>query len=229
MFCRYYYICKYGTYLKHFTKIRIILYVVAIWLVSYFVHMPNHIGWGMVRYSTNFKFCTFDSDHFTYSLFYAAILFLAIAVTAIFYIKLYLVIRSSHLPRQLLIKRKSIPTVSCFGSFNANLIDELRLAKASFKIFIVFLIFWAPVTVLILISLGDRIPEWVYLYSALAAHSNSTLNVFIYYLDNRIFRNAIKKLLCPRRINLLTAKLINSNNNCVNNNIEMKQILMRLN
>lgn len=196
-FCfRYFYICKYNFYIKHFTKWRVFTYVVAIWALSFFVHMPNHIGWGMVRFSSNFQFCTFDADHVSYSMYYASFLFLAIVVTAVFYVKLYLVIRTTILPRQLLIGKKQQNLKNALTNNNVSsemsVRDELRLAKASFKIFVAFLIFWAPVVVLILLTMGDKIPPWAYLYSALAAHSNSTLNVFIYYFENKTFRRAIK-------------------------------------
>jgi len=38
------------------------------------------------------------------------------------------------------------------------------------------------------------VPQWVFLYAALLAHSNSTCNVFVYYVENENFRLALKSL-----------------------------------
>lgn len=230
IFSRYFYICKYSVYLQHFTKVRVLMYVVLIWAVSFFVHMPNHVGWGMVRYSSNFQFCTFDADHLSYSVYYASYLFLAIIVTAVFYVKLYLVLRKSVLPRQLLLGKKELiksAMLSNNASSEMSVKDELRLAKASFKIFVAFLIFWAPVTVLILLAMGDKIPNWAYLYAALAAHSNSTLNVFIYYIENKTFRRAITSIFVgkARSSSALNSLLMHSNNKSSKNFIACSSTL----
>jgi len=77
-----------------------------------------------------------------------------------------------------------------------SLIDELHLIKASFKIFLIFLIFWTPVVIIILFFRHPsyHVPQWVYLYAALLAHSNSTCNFFVYYRENKAFRRALSRL-----------------------------------
>uniref|UniRef100_A0A915JLQ3 G-protein coupled receptors family 1 profile domain-containing protein n=1 Tax=Romanomermis culicivorax TaxID=13658 RepID=A0A915JLQ3_ROMCU len=193
-------------------------------------------------------FCTFDSNHEHYSYAYASVLGVAIALTAIYYCKMYLTIRTSHLPRRLMLERHPRRKSTGFVSSNEinyfksstessepknsqlslcttskiymnqssvpkskillltsesnlrrkKLRDELRLINASFKIFLVFLIFWAPVIVVILFF-RDRtyynVPNSVYLFSALLAHSNSTCNVFIYYWANNAFKKFVRHLL----------------------------------
>lgn len=177
--------------MRHFTKRRIILYVLLIWTLSFAAHAPNYFGWGSIQYSSHFQFCTFDSDHKIFSYYYASFFLISILVTAIFYLKMYLTIRKTCLPRQLIVRKQNRRSCN-----EINLADELRLVKASFKIFIVFLIFWAPVTVILLAphSYKQVIPKWMYLYAALAAHSNSTVNAFIYWFDNDSFRSAMEKI-----------------------------------
>lgn len=222
-FFRYYYICQYSSYLNYFTKQKTVMYITLIWLFSYCAHLPNHIGWGTVRYSSHFQFCTFDSDNQLYSYFYASFFLVSIIVTAIFYLKIYLTVRKSNLPRQLIVGKKGR------SPDEMNLVDEMRLMKASFKIFVVFLIFWAPVTILILSPFKELFPNWVYLYAALAAHSNSTLNVVFYWFDNETFRVAVKNIVIQKSSNEQISMIknnrnlsdsnflaINNNNNLIN-------------
>uniref|UniRef100_A0A915I1U7 G-protein coupled receptors family 1 profile domain-containing protein n=1 Tax=Romanomermis culicivorax TaxID=13658 RepID=A0A915I1U7_ROMCU len=237
---KYYYICQYRQYLKYFTSTRISIYSLLIWLVSFSIHIPNHVGWGSVRFSAHFQFCTFDSHHHTYPFLYASTIAAAIVLTAIFYTKLYCRIRKTNLPRQLILglkRKKSVDDCSSFQPIRRNVqsttvlvageyprypksmlvfncernsltinplaqrkkvADELRLIKASFKIFLLFLIMWFPVVVVILFFRDQsrwNVPESVYLFTALIAHSNSTCNVFIYYYDNCSFRKFHSKVI----------------------------------
>lgn len=75
---RYFYIVKYQIYLKHFTQIRTIWYVIAIWVVCFAVQFPNHVGWGKTKYSFMLRHCTLDTDLYSYGLFFAAVLVTAI-------------------------------------------------------------------------------------------------------------------------------------------------------
>uniref|UniRef100_A0A915KDY9 G-protein coupled receptors family 1 profile domain-containing protein n=1 Tax=Romanomermis culicivorax TaxID=13658 RepID=A0A915KDY9_ROMCU len=69
--------------------------------------------------------------------------------------------------------------------------EELQVIKASFRVFILFLISWAPVAVLILVHPGSGVSRGVYIYAGLMAHANSTLNFLIYFLANDTFRGAL--------------------------------------
>lgn len=71
---------------------------------------------------------------------------------------------------------------------------EIRIVKTSFKIFIAFVCFWTPTALLILLGTSDYVPKPVYLYSLFFAHSNSTLNFFIYYIDNEQFKQGFWRL-----------------------------------
>lgn len=81
------------------------------------------------------------------------------------------------------------------GHSERNLSNEIKLAKTSFKIFIIFVATWSPTALLILMGINGFIPLSVYLYAVLLAHSNSTFNFFIYYVDNEMFRTGFKNVL----------------------------------
>lgn len=77
-----------------------------------------------------------------------------------------------------------------------SLVEEFHLIKASFKIFLIFFVFWTPGMVSVLILRNESwVPDWLFLYAALLAHSNSTFNYFVYYTHNRAFRKSLGNLL----------------------------------
>lgn len=174
-------------YTIYFTPFRIGLYITSIWLLSFIVHLPNHFGWGTTRYSFMLRYCTFDTDLFSYLYFYSAVLVLAIIMAFIFYLKIYLVLRKSTLSKSLITGHKQDAS-----NQSSAMSDEIKIIKTSFKIFILFLITWSPLCTLFLLHLMDEIPPWLYLYAALAAHGNSTLNFIVYFIENEMFRKAMK-------------------------------------
>lgn len=179
---RYYYIGEFAKYLICFTPRHIICYVFSVWLLSYAVHLPNHLGWGRTHYSLTVRFCTLDADVPSYARFYTCILLFAIFIAFVYYLKTYLIIRKSKLTKKLII-----------GEGHANgssMANEIKIIKTSFKIFFLFLITWSPLAVLLLLQID--VPAWVYMYAGLIAHCNSTLNFVVYFLENTVFRNAAK-------------------------------------
>lgn len=207
--CRYYYIGNYSAYVKYFTFRRNILYIGSIWVLSFFVHLPNHLGWGESRYSFMFRFCTLDTDLWSYAMFYALFLLIAIVTTFVFYARIYNTVRHSKLAKSIIVgkdtenhqkKQNNIQQTAIHRETAIK--NELKIIKASFKIFIMFLLCWLPVSILILIHLMETVPAWAYLYAALLAHCNSTLNFIVYFLEDDSFRRVMKKALAklyPRK------------------------------
>lgn len=189
--------------MKHFTRKRITLYIIFIWLLSFLVHTPNHLGWGKTRYSFMLRFCTLDTEEPSYARFYASLMAVAFISAFVFYFRIYLVIRKSKLSKNFIIKRLKNQKANCIA-----MSDEIKIMKTSFKIFILFVITWLPMFMLGTLQLGAMIPPYAYLYAGLVAHTNSTLNFVIYFWENDIFRHTMKHLF--RKLFIITKK----NNTC---------------
>uniref|UniRef100_A0A915HHD4 G-protein coupled receptors family 1 profile domain-containing protein n=1 Tax=Romanomermis culicivorax TaxID=13658 RepID=A0A915HHD4_ROMCU len=163
------------------------------------VHIPNQLGWGSTHFSKILFVCTIDTESFSYKIFYACICLMSIVISFVFYSKIYLILRGTTLAKSLVTKqninRKGNGKQSCLE-------DEIKMIKATFKIFVLFFVCWSPVTVLLFADLGDAVPLWAYLYSGLLAHANSTLNFFVYYLQNDNFTNSFKEFLHGSRRSL---------------------------
>uniref|UniRef100_A0A915K0C3 Uncharacterized protein n=1 Tax=Romanomermis culicivorax TaxID=13658 RepID=A0A915K0C3_ROMCU len=102
----YFYVARISDYHKHFSREHIIFYVCSIWMFGYAVHVPNHLGWGEVRFSQLFHFCTFDTESLSYKLFYGGMLALAIVLAFVFYAKIYLVLRHTTLARHMILNKQ---------------------------------------------------------------------------------------------------------------------------
>jgi len=132
-------------------------------------------------------------DTFSYSMFYGCWMVLAISLTFLFYYKIYRKIRESKLTQKMI----GGVTIQEGRDQNSNLAamkKEIRFVKTSFKIFIAFVCFWSPTALLILMGTNSFVPKPVYLFSLFFAHSNSTLNFFIYYIDNMEFKKGFWSL-----------------------------------
>lgn len=194
--------------MRYFTTRNTGLFILSIWIMCFLIHMPNHVGWGDSRYSTGFLLCTLDMETLSYSFFYGCCMVAAIGATFYFYFKIYQTIRKSSLSKKMITgkvgKKETKKEESKEGAIPADhpktifseshLRDEIKLAKTSFKIFIIFVLTWTPTAILILMGINGMVPAPVYLYAVLMAHSNSMANFFIYYVDNEMFKNAFKNV-----------------------------------
>uniref|UniRef100_A0A915IS76 G-protein coupled receptors family 1 profile domain-containing protein n=1 Tax=Romanomermis culicivorax TaxID=13658 RepID=A0A915IS76_ROMCU len=237
-------IAKYHVYLKHFTKTRVAVYLLSTWFMGFSIHIPNHIGWGQVRFSHMLKLCTLDTDLHSYAVFYACVLLAAILVAFLFYVKIYVNLRHSKLAKSVIVGTKTrnagqiisnvemtgkidnvemvitgkIDNVEITGAWQRkraynskaetqkvhakedskrkqNLKTEIQVIKASFRVFVLFLLTWSPIAVLLLVHIGAKVPSYVYVYCGLLAHANSTLNFLVYFLANEVFRRSLYKFL----------------------------------
>ena len=72
----------------------------AVWVVVYLLHLPNHIGWGDLRFSDLFFLCTFANHVHSYALFYVLVgVFIPLTVSFICYLQIYLKVKDSKLTR----------------------------------------------------------------------------------------------------------------------------------
>uniref|UniRef100_A0A915L1U0 G-protein coupled receptors family 1 profile domain-containing protein n=1 Tax=Romanomermis culicivorax TaxID=13658 RepID=A0A915L1U0_ROMCU len=155
---RYYYIAKYSFYIEYFTKSCVTIYILFIWCLAFMVHLPNHLGWGQVHYSTVLHYCTADTELLSYLLFYAMVLFTSIVFSFVYYTKLYLVLRQTTLARKMIVRGKSPINVSM-----NSLKHETMMIKTTFKMFLFFFVCWAPLSILFFARFAYLSPLWVYL------------------------------------------------------------------
>lgn len=170
-----------------------------------------------------------DTDEYSYAMFYAAALSSAIIVAFTFYLKIYLVIRKSKLSKSLILGTKKYK--SCPNEMKKEkkiLNDEIKILKATFKIFVLFVVAWSPAAILLFLSMGDKIAPWLYLYAGMLSHINSTMNFLVYFFGNRVFQNALRECLAkifpnknfPKRNSYVLSTLILSKQKSKRSSIE---------
>ncbi|OWA53586.1 putative Melatonin receptor type 1B-B [Hypsibius exemplaris] len=220
-------ICYFEHYERVYTKLRTLLMCAAVWLLIYLIELPNQTGWGDTRFSTVFYVCTFANHVHSYALFYIGVgVCLPVAGSFFCYLGIYLKVRNSSLVRnRILMKRETdaesstqTNNPSAVGSKTRPSVDPIknsnqqkqrqslrefhknvRVAKALFRVFVIFLIMWLPVAVLILMGQGTRVhPVW-YILTVLMAHGNSSINCLVYALSLDHFRDGYLRLLGLRR------------------------------
>ena len=79
--------------------------------------------------------------------------------------------------------------------------ESMKLARTFFILFLAYTVCWTPFAFLTTIDFAGHMPDAVYIFFVLFAHSNSTINVFLYGLTNSHFREGYVRFLrldrCP--------------------------------
>uniref|UniRef100_A0A915JDD6 G-protein coupled receptors family 1 profile domain-containing protein n=1 Tax=Romanomermis culicivorax TaxID=13658 RepID=A0A915JDD6_ROMCU len=158
---------------------------------------------------------------FSYSMFYGCWMVGVYVITFYFYYKIYKSIRSSRLSQRMIAGGGKAKLPAAVSTKNAESVaqakvpaavsavksdktaisstsamrHEVKFVKTSFKIFLLFVSFWSPTALLILLGENSYVPKAIYLYALWLAHSNSTMNFFIYYMDDKRFRVALWAIL----------------------------------
>ena len=95
---------------------------------------------------------------------------------------------------QVLRSRKAVQNHGSTGGAEAVTPQEIKLVKALFTIFIVFIICWIPFWTCAVFDSKDQWPKTVYIIVAQMAHMNSSLNSVIYAASNKDFRDGYKQV-----------------------------------
>lgn len=82
-------------------------------------------------------------------------------------------------------------------------LEDIRLAKLLFTVSLGFCLCWGPVMIVECIRFVGvwAVPRQVYLTSTYFGAASSAINVFIYGVMNRAFRNEFIKILCFKKVN----------------------------
>ncbi|XP_055327398.1 melatonin receptor type 1B-like [Paramacrobiotus metropolitanus] len=205
--CRYVLICHHDSYNKIYTGGRTIVLCVAVWTLIYMIELPNHVGWGDNRFSEVFYVCTFANHVHSYALFYIGVgVCIPITLSFLAYLGIYRKVKDSNLVRHRLlsgaVKRTRAERVHRKQRqrlFRQN----VKMAQALFRVYIIFVVMWLPVAVVILLGRGKDVdPVW-YILTILLAHGNSSINCIVYGASIDHFRRGYLIILGVPRSQLL--------------------------
>ena len=73
--------------------------------------------------------------------------------------------------------------------------ESMKLARTFFLLFMTFTICWTPFALLTFLDYSNKAPQEVDMFLVIFAHSNSSINVFLYGLSNNHFRAGYVKFL----------------------------------
>ncbi|OQV16332.1 putative Melatonin-related receptor [Hypsibius exemplaris] len=224
---RFVFICHNDVYDVLFSPKKTILWLVAVWLIAFSIHFPNHVGWGQNGYVDQFYLCTRETDLWTYSLFFGAVgIVLPLTISFYAYLRIYRLVRTTKSAKNRIAARKKTksncsrltpasstysvqtPVATLTTPFKPELVSkskkarkafnrELLLVRTLFRSFAVFLMAWLPLALMLMIPMSD-VPAWIYLMTVFLAHGSTATNSLLYYLTNETFHRGFVKLI--RRI-----------------------------
>ena len=98
--------------------------------------------------------------------------------------------------------------------------ESMKLARTFFVLFLAFTVCWTPAVSIVLFDHANRAPHVVDMFFEVLAHSNSSINVFLYGFSNYHFRAGYVKFLHLNRF-FSSVKRNDSNDN-ERNNVRLK-------
>ena len=188
-FSRYLQICHNQETKVWLTKRNCIIVCVALWVISFLLAMPTHVGWGDMRVDVKGMLCVVDRTHFGYILFYVAV-GISVPVASVLFanFKIYKFVRAHEL---------KVGNLHGSSQTDQAAAQErkmsVRLAKTLAVIFFTYLVCWTPYSFLLIFDRNDEASRSAYLLSILLAHLNSSINCLLYPLNNRDFRDGYKR------------------------------------
>ena len=122
-----------------------------------------------------------------------------VSVSCAAYVGIFRRVRNSNLVRNRILNDQDKPAnkpSSKEGRMNLREFHRnVRIARALFRVFVIFLIMWVPVAVLILMGQGKQVNYVWYILTVLLAHGNSSVNCVVYALSLEHFREGYARLL----------------------------------
>ncbi|XP_055342637.1 melatonin receptor type 1A-like [Paramacrobiotus metropolitanus] len=202
---RYVLICHHAKYARIFTQANTILMCVGIWILCHLFHLPNHVGWGMSRFQSDYYLCSFDMELHSYAIFYIITgVVIPLLGVLVGYAGIFRRVRTVRTQMKLYksgsISEPGKQTRPRHSDFTQ---DDIKLVKTLFEAFAVFLACWALFAILVLAHQPRSVPGWVYVIAIIMAHGNSAVNPVIYGMSNDKFREGYKIILGMRSLRVL--------------------------
>ncbi|CAH1783031.1 unnamed protein product, partial [Owenia fusiformis] len=187
---RYMYICNRKMYEKYFDSLaKSTTFAITVWIYIAILILPNYVGWAQMAYMDKQHLCVIDH---TYNVLYTILkasvgISLPVIVTFTSYMKIFLVVRKSS-------KSVGSHNVSSSTGNDANKKSrpdrQFKQILVFFFVSIVFVIFWTPYAICILLDINNSVPMWLMRLATRMANVNSCMNCIIYGVMNKHFRNA---------------------------------------
>jgi 7 transmembrane receptor (rhodopsin family) len=196
-----------------FTKRNTIVLCLFVWLAVYLIELPNHVGWGDLRFSDLFFLCTFANHVHSYALFYVLFgIFIPLSSSFLCYLLIYLKVKDSSLTRNRILYSdinrggssstsksnsnadESTEATGCI-SLSQKFFDDLKIIQVLFRVQIIYTVMWLPLMLLILAHQTTSISYVWYILAILSAHGNSAINCMVYAASIDHFREGYKRLL----------------------------------
>ncbi|XP_064609492.1 octopamine receptor Oamb-like [Liolophura sinensis] len=191
---RYIHICHKDLYPKLYTPCKGALMLIALWIVSFLLEMPNFFGFGGHGYDRKTLTCLWDrTAHYGYNLFFVFFgVCTPLVIIAACYTKIFIF---AHQAKRKIAMTANRPATKA-GKERA---ESMKLAKTLFAIFVCFCLCWTPYAIIVVSDVNDTFPMEPHSFSILIAHVNSSLNCILYGVFNRGFRRAYSRILCIDR------------------------------
>ncbi|XP_071476522.1 melatonin receptor type 1B-B-like [Diadema antillarum] len=187
----------YGTI---YTRRNTIIMTLFLWVLCFFIDLPNYVGLGAHIFDEKKMGCSFDRiHHYGYTVYFVAMgVVIPLCMVLFCYIKVYKFVKESE-------ERIRSWDAQTRGANPANQLPQIskadrRLMVTVFIIFLVFLTCWTPYAVVVLTDVHNVYPKELYVGAVILAHLNSSLNSILYGISNRRYRHGYKKLLFLDRV-----------------------------
>ncbi|XP_055355458.1 melatonin receptor type 1B-A-like [Paramacrobiotus metropolitanus] len=195
---RYICICHHNLHSKLFTPLRTAGLIILLWIVANAIHAPNYLGWGRTGYTADLNLCTSELHLQSYSIFFGILaVIIPINISFYAYMQIYRRIRISRAGRRILVSHSRASTNSSADPTAPGIIppmqlrairDEIQLAKALFKVFILFLLSWMPLGLFFILRSSVTFPKWYNFMGLILAHGSSATNSVIYFWMTDLLR-----------------------------------------
>ena len=155
---------------------------VCLWLLCLTLDIPSYLGWSYYHFDKKFLICTFRRQESLPFNLLVVVSSMVIPLIIVFtcYLLIYLFIRK---------RQKKMSVLANFS------VDDVRLARTLFCVFVTCLVCWIPYAAFIMIDFEDRWPTLAYVIVIHLAHMSSSINCILYGATNRNFRSGYVKVL----------------------------------
>lgn len=112
---------------------------------------------------------------------------------------IYLRVKDSNLVRAQILSRggetagRAIPGAKRLSRKTLN--QNLKIVRALFRVYVIFLMMWLPVAVVIVLGKGTNVHYVWYILTVLLAHGNSSINCVVYAASLEQFREGYCRIL----------------------------------
>ena len=199
---RYVFLCHNTFYARIFTKRNCICICLSLYGIGAFLVCLNLAGIGNHSFDRKSLTCMWDRmASYPYTIvFSVTLVWIPCIVIGVCYLRIYMFLRE-HANRM----KKTIHGAQ-IGETNRSLQRNLQphIVKSMFIIYAVFVFFWAPYALLIVIDSRDSFSHDVHVVITAFAHIHASVNWCIYYKTQKRFADAYRKILrCGRRNNCI--------------------------